>query len=383
MSSQRLISLDILRGLTVMLMIFVNNGAGEQIFSTLRHSKWNGMTPCDLVFPFFLFMMGISTYLSLRKNNFAWSPQIGLKIAGRTAMLFLIGLLVNWFDMACSGRPYDLAHLRIMGVMQRIALCYGTTALLAVGLTAVFRSFRPLPWLILLILVLYSALILMGGGYNYNASTNIIASADLRLLGYDHLYHKSPVDPEGLLSTVSAVAHTLTGFWMASWALGSKDEKPMLSTLEKFLIAGAVLVFAGYLLSFAMPLNKRIWSPSYVLMTCGLASLAQGLLICFVDILPESRPRVGFDDTQGRSVAAGKGRAWALIFGTNPLFLYLASEFLGIVFGATGIKDSLYEAIRTVIANGYWAGAAYAALFVLLHAGIGYPLWKRNIYIKI
>lgn len=97
---KRLVSLDVLRGLTVMFMIFVNNGAGEEIFSTLQHSKWNGMTPCDLVFPFFLFIMGISTYLSLRKGGFRWTPQQARKTIKRTLLLFLIGLLINWFDMA-------------------------------------------------------------------------------------------------------------------------------------------------------------------------------------------------------------------------------------------------------------------------------------------
>ncbi|MFQ7113525.1 heparan-alpha-glucosaminide N-acetyltransferase domain-containing protein, partial [Hallella bergensis] len=95
MPQQRLISLDVLRGLTVMLMIFVNNGAGTQIFSPLRHSRWNGMTLCDLVFPFFLFMVGVSTYLSLRKSNFAWSAKTLRRIARRTALLFLIGLAIN------------------------------------------------------------------------------------------------------------------------------------------------------------------------------------------------------------------------------------------------------------------------------------------------
>ena len=121
---KRLVSLDVLRGLTVMFMIFVNNGAGEEIFSTLQHSKWNGMTPCDLVFPFFLFIMGISTYLSLRKGGFRWTHQQARKTVKRTLLLFLIGLLINWFDMAMDGRPLDFAHLRIMGVMQRIAICY-------------------------------------------------------------------------------------------------------------------------------------------------------------------------------------------------------------------------------------------------------------------
>ena len=138
---KRLVSLDVLRGLTVMFMIFVNNGAGEEIFSTLQHSKWNGMTPCDLVFPFFLFIMGISTYLSLRKGGFRWTPQQARKTIKRTLLLFLIGLLINWFDMAMDGRPLDFAHLRIMGVMQRIAICYGATVAAVLTIHHLTHSF--------------------------------------------------------------------------------------------------------------------------------------------------------------------------------------------------------------------------------------------------
>ena len=120
----RLKSLDVMRGLTVALMILVNNG-GEHNYSFLEHSKWNGLTPCDLVFPFFLFMMGMSTFLSLKKTEFKPSAAIYRKIAKRTILLFLIGLGINWFDMICNGGGLDFAHLRIWAVLQRIALWHG------------------------------------------------------------------------------------------------------------------------------------------------------------------------------------------------------------------------------------------------------------------
>ncbi|MBM6993630.1 MAG: DUF1624 domain-containing protein [Prevotella sp.] len=389
-SNSRLISLDVFRGMTVMLMIFVNNGAGEEIFSTLQHSKWNGMTPCDLVFPFFLFMMGMSTYLSLKKTGFAWSRQTGWKIARRALLLFLIGLAINWLDMACSGRPLDLAHLRIMGVMQRIGLCYAATALAAIVSTRLSGSLHPVAWAAGVLLAIYAAIVVMGGGYDYDASTNILSIVDHRLLGEAHLYHKSPVDPEGLVSTLSAIAHTMIGLWVASWALARKSGAATLSTLERFLLSGAALTFAGYLLTFALPLNKRIWSPSYVLMTCGFAALLQGLLIAIID-----RPGVSSSGatappsavTSGVASPVGTKSGWVtalcLIFGTNPLFLYVASEVLSIVFGSTGVKDAVYQGLHAVITNGYWASVGYATLFVLLHALMGYPLWKRHIYIKI
>lgn len=375
MQTPRLLSLDVLRGLTVMLMIFVNNGAGPQIFAALQHSKWNGLTPCDLVFPFFLFMMGMSTYLSLRKSRFQWSAQVARKIARRTLVLFLLGLFINWFDMACGGRPFDLAHLRIMGVMQRIALCYGCTALAAMSLARLTDSPRALPYLAGELLMFYTFIIILGGGYDYDASTNILAIADAHLLGHAHLYHKSPVDPEGLLSTLPAIAHTMIGFAVARHALAHKDGEAATAPLRRFAWVGLVLAVVGAAVALGLPLNKRIWSPSYVLLTCGLAALAQAALIWLVDIRPCT--------TRSTPSPAGKGWAGALIFGTNPLFLYLASEAIAIVFGATGVKDAAYGALHAVIANGYWASVAYASLFVLLHAAMGYPLWKHKVYIKI
>lgn len=182
-NSQRLLSLDILRGLTVAGMILVNNGYGES-FEMLQHSRWNGMTPCDLVFPFFLFIMGISCYLSLSKSNFTPSQAVITKIVKRTVLLFLIGLFINWFHNALKGDP-GLDHLRIWAVMQRIALCY-----LAVSLFALFVRHRYVIPTIALLLIAYTIILLVGNGYAEDASTNILAQADLQLFGYDHLYHR-------------------------------------------------------------------------------------------------------------------------------------------------------------------------------------------------
>ena len=202
----RLKSLDVMRGLTVALMILVNNG-GEHNYSFLEHSKWNGLTPCDLVFPFFLFMMGMSTFLSLKKTEFKPSAAIYRKIAKRTVLLFLIGLGINWFDMICNGGGLDFAHLRIWAVLQRIALCYGVVAMLAITL-----NHRYFIHTIIGLIVIYMGILVFGNGYAYDASINILAQVDRSIFGIDHLYHRSPVDPEGLLSTIPAIAHTMIGF---------------------------------------------------------------------------------------------------------------------------------------------------------------------------
>ncbi len=359
MEKQRLISLDVLRGLTVALMITVNNGGGKMIYSTLEHSKWNGMTPCDLVFPFFLFIMGISTFLSFKKSNFTWSKTTARKIAKRTILIFLIGLILNWFGLLLSGNGLDFGHLRIWGVMQRIALCY-----FAVSLFALSFKHKYIPITIVVLLAIYSAILILGNGYAYDSNLNILSKVDINIFGYEHLYHKSPVDPEGLLSTIPAIAHTMIGFYCGKLMAAAKDTE---DKVMKFMIAGGILVIIGYLVSFGLPLNKRIWSPSYVCMTCGLAAICQGLLMYYIDIKGIAKEKLNM----------------ALIFGTNPLFLYVVSELVGILFGATGLKIGIYNGINTVVINPYMASLVYAILFMLMHALMGYPLWKKHIFIKL
>ena len=359
MEKKRLLSLDVLRGMTVCLMILVNNGAGKHIYSTLQHSKWNGMTPCDLVFPFFLFIMGISTFLSLKQTNFAWNRQTACKIAKRTVLLFAIGLFINWFDLLQQGRALDFEHLRIWGVMQRIAICYGAVSVFALSI----NHKRTLP-LIATLLIAYAMFLMLGNGYAYDSQQNLIAQIDIHLFGEAHLYHKSPIDPEGLASSLPAIAHTLIGFYCGRlMAMARTTEEKVL----KFMLAGGVLVLIGYLASFGLPLNKRIWSPSYVCITCGLAATCLGLLMYVIDMKGVSRSRLTF----------------FLVFGTNPLFLYVVSELLSILFGSQAWKEELYGTLHAIIINPYLASLVYALLFTLLHAAIGYPLWKKKIYIKL
>ncbi len=353
---KRLLSLDILRGITVAGMILVNNGYGES-FEMLGHSKWNGMTPCDLVFPFFLFIMGVSTYLSLSKYQFQMSGAVLRKIVKRTVLLFLIGLLINWFDHAIEGDLLCFGHLRIWAVLQRIALCYGI-----VSVMALLMSHRYIVHTIIGLLVVYALILIYGHGYAED-STNLLAQVDMRLFGYDHLYHKGAVDPEGLLGTISSVAHTLIGFYcgMRMKKAGSLNEKVIV-----FFVIGTILVIGGYLLSYGLPLNKRIWSPSYVMVTCGLAALFQGLLMYVIDI-------------RGH-------RDWCTffqIFGVNPLFLYASSEFLAIIFGHIGLSAAVFNGIHAVVAAPKWASLCYALYFVLLNFLLGYLLYRKKIYIKL
>ena len=356
-SSQRLLSLDILRGITVAGMILVNNGWGES-FEMLGHSKWNGMTPCDLVFPFFLFIMGISCYLSLVKSEFKPTPQVIRRIVKRTVLLFVIGLFINWFDHAIEGDLLCFGHLRIWAVMQRIALCYGI-----VSLFALFCNHKYTLHTIVGLLVIYTTIIVLGNGYEYDADVNILAQADLKLFGYDHIYHKSPVDPEGLMGTISSVAHVLLGFYCGM--LIRKRETVEQKVIALFVV-GAIGVIGGYLLSYGLPLNKRIWSPSYVLMTCGLASLLQALLMYVIDIQKKSGWTTFFH-----------------VFGVNALALYVSSELLAILLKNIGVSEVIYNGIHAVIPALKWASLAYAIYFVMLNFAIGYVLYRKKIYIKL
>ena len=361
-NSKRLQSLDILRGITVAGMILVNNGWGES-FEMLRHSRWNGMTPCDLVFPFFLFIMGISCYLSLVKSEFKPTVTVLRRILKRAVLLFLIGLLIHWLDGVLDG-DYSLSHLRIMAVLQRIALCY-----LAVSLFAVYCNHRYTLPVAAGLLVVYTAILLLGNGYAEDAATNVLAQFDLRVLGYDHIYHKSPVDPEGLLGTIPSIAHVLFGFYCGR--LIRQRE-----TLEQKVIAvfalGTVLVVSGYLLSFGLPLNKRIWSPSYVLMTCGLASLLQALLIS--------------EELRVKSSSASLltlHSSFFKVFGMNALALYVSSELLAILLRHFGVSEAVYNGIHALIPAAKWASLAYALYFVGLNYALGYVLYRKKVFIKL
>lgn len=362
----RLVSIDLLRGMTVMLMIFVNNGAGDSIFPTLQHSRWDGLTLADCVFPSFLFIMGMSTYLSLRKFGFRWSTAVARKIVRRGALLFLIGIAINWLDMALGGHPLDFAHLRLWGVMQRLGLCYLITAALALTCR---RGFVPI---IVAGLVAYSALLLVGHGYDYDASTNILARVDRQLVGLGHLYHKSPVDPEGLVSTFAATLHTMIGFVVMEGLDKIKTLRGKTSLLD---ILGVAMLAVGLLLTVWLPINKRVWSTTYVLVTIGIVCIILAVLIYVVD-KPTTDERPLWLMALAHSTLL-KG------FGMNPLVLYVGSEALAIVFSAAGIKNAAYNAIHAVIANASWAGFVYALLFTAIFAVLAIVMYRRKVFIKL
>lgn len=382
--SQRLLALDVLRGITIAGMILVNNpGTWSKIYAPLGHAKWNGLTPTDLVFPFFMFIMGISTYISLRKYNFEFSSSAAFKIIKRTVVIFAIGLGIAWFSLACrtwnslSGAEmtfgarlweavWNFENIRIMGVMPRLAVCYGATALIALSM-----KHKHIPYLIVTLLVSYFLVLLFGRGFEYN-DTNILSIVDRAILGSNHMYKDNGIDPEGLLSTIPAIAHVLIGFCCGKLLMEVKDINDKL--LRLFLI-GTILTFLGFLLSYGCPINKKIWSPTYAIVTCGLASSFLALLIWIIDV---------------------KGyRKWSRFFeafGVNPLFIYVMAGVVSIILsnirfahgeGTISLQGYIYSVILQPMLGDYPGSLAYAVLFIAFCWAVGYVLYKKKIYIKI
>lgn len=355
---QRLAALDILRGITVAAMIVVNNnGGGRVAYTQLLHSAWDGLTLSDMVFPTFLFILGISTYLSLSKTGFEWSWPTAVKVVRRTVVILLIGWGIHWFEHAFDGNWLP-DRFRLTGVLQRIALCY-----FAVSVIALSAGKRAIKWIIVILLAAYSILLLAGNGL-VNEASSLIVRIDHALLGEAHLYARQPVDPEGLVSTISAIAHTLIGFCIGSIL---KDKSlSMEGKIAKMMAVAMAILLCGLAVSNIIPVNKRIWSPSFVLVTCGLASLTLGMLSYVTDVRGIRKPFGMFE-----------------VYGVNPLFLYVLSEIMAVIVGETDTKEAVYEWLQTFIPDPYLASAVYAVGFSLMFLSIGYPLYRRHIIIKI
>lgn len=365
---KRLLSLDVLRGLTVAGMILVNNGYGQS-FAPLGHSKWNGLTPCDLVFPFFLFMVGVSIYISLSRH--AGESGMVRKIAKRTFILFGLGVFLHGWDgfvWNLSGMGvwdalcHVTSHIRIWGVLQRIALSYCAAALFYHWLKG-----KYLVHLIGVLLSLYGVILIAGNGYSMDQDENWLWIVDHQLFG-DHLYAKalsgrSPVDPEGLVGVLAGIAHALLGVVCGKALLSGKDT---VENVMKLLLIAVGISLAGWLISFGLPLNKRIWSPSYTLLTCGMAASLLGLFTYFIDMK-------GYTE-------------WCQLFkwfGMNALGLYIISEMLPCLIGVSGLAEGIYCGWSSLLGPTEWASLGYALTIDAFMAFVAWILYIKHIYIKL
>ncbi len=358
--TRRFYALDVLRGLAIALMILVNTpGSWEHVYTPLLHAPWHGFTFADIVFPGFLFVVGAAMAFSMKQAPRSLATV--QKILKRTALMFACGLFLNWFWLL------EWDNLRIMGVLQRIALAYCVAALLVLYLPKV----AVLPSALALVAIYFGLLQL--GETPYELAGNWVRQVDLAVFGPAHLYKGfgMPFDPEGLISTVPSVFNVLIGYWVAD----SLQSRTPLVGIRWLAAVGAVLVSSALLLSFVWPINKALWTGSYAFLAAGLLVWLLAVLVYLVDV------------RQLKQLTEP-----LRIYGTNPLFIYMLSfiwsvalgrllhiEFAGeLVSVSQFIFDGLALALPLKIAS-----LLFAISHVLLFWWVSKWLYQRNIFIKL
>ena len=370
MKNERLISLDVFRGITIAGMILVNNpGTWSSIYPPLRHAEWHGCTPTDLVFPFFLFIVGVAITLSLSKRKTRGDDQtkLILNILRRGSILFGLGLILHGF-------PYfDFSTLRIPGVLQRIAIVYIISSIIFLR-----TSIKTQVIISLLFLVGYWFLMTIvpvpGVGYaNLEKTTNLAAWLDNSLLS-GHLWSYTKVwDPEGILSTIPAISSTLIGIIVGYW-LQSKNDKAN-KTVWLFVF-GCFLMLIGYIWDGWFPINKSLWTSSYVLYTGGLALNFLAICYWFIDV---------------------KGVNWWIkpfqVYGMNAITVFFLSSIMAKLLFLIKITDSygnkiaiktyLFESLFLTWLSSVNASLLWAILYVILWLGLMWILYAKKIFIKV
>ena len=366
-STNRLVSLDIFRGITIAFMIIVNTpGSWEYVYAPLRHAKWHGCTPTDLVFPFFLFIVGVSTFYSLKKYGNEFNSGSVLRIIRRMLLIFAVGLFLAIFPKFFR----DYSTLRILGVLQRIAIAYGIGAIICLSVR------RDFLWIVVavILLVYWGLLALMGGADPYSLESNLVGKIDLAILGPNHMYKGFgvPFDPEGLFSTIPAIATVIIGYFTGE-VISKTSEGG--KTVIRLLLMGAASAGLGYLWGMVFPINKPLWTSSYVLYTAGLAMGFLALIYLVADVF--------------------KFQKWGtffLVFGTNAIFAYSLAgiwtkTMLNIKLAAGTDKISLYSWIYQKIfapLAGNMNGSLFFAIFqVVLVWSVVLILYRKKIFIKL
>jgi predicted acyltransferase len=394
----RLRSLDAFRGITIAGMILVNNpGDGSHVYGPMEHAPWDGWTPTDLVFPFFLFIVGVAIPFSMaarraRAGGGSKLPLV-LNVLRRFAMLFALGLMLNAIPsrLPSGSDPgngfFNFAHLRFWGILQRIALAYLPAGLLTVFTMEEHPAAEPRgsrsggwqvrAWTAAALLALYAALMLSFSAPgsprgDLSRGGNFASWLDRTLLP-NHLYTKNH-DPEGLLSTIPAIATALLGTLAGEWLRSRKVPFEKVSGLLAF---GVVGILAGYLADqMIMPVNKNLWSPSFVLLTAGLALLFFGFCYWLIDVL-------GYQKW-----------AWPFyVLGLNPITAFVLAGLVAklSILVRWHAADGKVVALRTWVYTHLFAfhgstantSLAFAAAYVGLFLALLTPLYLRRIVIKI
>ncbi|MFQ5568935.1 MAG: acyltransferase family protein [Rhodothermales bacterium] len=364
----RFVALDAFRGLTIAGMILVNTpGSWAYVYPPLRHAAWHGWTPTDLVFPFFLFIMGTAMWLSFGKFDHKPSPTLLKKIARRVVLILLIGWALHAFPFV-----RDYASFRFMGVLPRIALAYGAASLLCL-----FLDEKKLLLTAAAILVGYWLLLWGFGGEDpFSLETNLARRVDVFVFGEAHIYKGFgiPFDPEGLLSTLPAVVTVIAGYFTGKLI---KTAASLEAAVLKMFLWGTAAMLGGVLWDVVFPINKPLWTSSYVLFTAGFALVGLAWFVWIMDIRGRTR--------------------WAqplLVYGMNSLFAYVLSIFWVLVLirlvkipmpdGSTTTGYTwLYTHIFVPLAGPMNGSLLFALAHIVLFWLILLILYRKNILIKI
>jgi predicted acyltransferase len=412
----RLVSLDVMRGLTIAAMILVTDpGTYSAVFPPLLHAAWQGATPTDMIFPAFLFMVGISIVFSTHARLFPRAGrgvgrrQLVAHIFRRAILLIMIGLLVNGFP------AYDLHHLRIPGILQRIALCYTIAALLYLAIARADRlkneprsdaqtaaaSNRAAAFLVTIIaaiLIGYWALFRFVsvpgfGPARYDSLGYLGAYIDRAVFTTQHLWawgltpgYGVTYDPEGLLSTLPAIANTLLGVLTGVWL---RMPRPARGKVADLLFFGALLFAVAWPLASLMLINKRIWTSTFALLSGGVSLLALGLLYWILDV---HNTDVRNTDVRSSPRWMKPAISFASIFGTNAILAFVLSSVITASLDAIHLQTG--SAALSLHHAGYqylfasWlppriGSLAYAFAIVGLNAGLLYPLYRKRIFLRI
>ncbi|GAB4045727.1 acyltransferase family protein [Spirosoma litoris] len=365
----RLLSLDFFRGLTVAAMVTVNNpGDWGHIYAPLEHAPWNGWTPTDLIFPFFLFIVGVSITFALGRTDGMEKGVVG-KIVKRSVTLFLLGLFLNFFP------KFDITIVRIPGVLQRIAVVYLACSLIFLKTTPrqqvyIFCGIVLGYWFLMTVIPV------PGVGYaNLEPETNLAAWFDRTILTPAHVYKPAKVwDPEGLLSTLPAIGTGLLGLLTGTWLRSNRMAAEKIAWL---FAAGCLLTLLGLLWDGLFPINKALWTSSYVVLAGGLAMLGLALCYWLIDVQHYKRGVLPF-----------------VAFGVNAITVFFLSGLIPRIMNLIhvtqpdgteiGSKEYLY---RTFIAPHFAdpknASLAGALTFVLIWFGILWWMYRKNVIIKV
>jgi predicted acyltransferase len=365
----RSLAIDVLRGLTLALMIVVNKSVSDtEVYGQLSHAPWFGLTLTDIVFPTFLFVVGASLSLALERYRPLGDAAVMRRVLRRVVLIFLCGYLLSWFpflQLDASGHLalLPVAQTRIPGVLQRIALCYGAAALLVH-----FAGQRVALGFCLVALLGYWALLYALG--DYTLTGNAVLRFDRLLLGADHLYHGEHLsfDPEGILSTLPAIVNVLAGYFAGRLL---QDRGRSYESLTRLLLAGGACIAVGVLWNGVFPIGKKLWTSSYAMCTIGIDLYVLALLVYVIDMRGSRRWTNFFE-----------------VFGKNTLLIYLLSEVGNSIMGLVHVGGSdlfrwLYEAAFRPWAGTRNGALLYALAYMLCWWSVAYAMDRRRIYIRL